>query len=226
MKTSAEGYLPWYDGSVEMDGVRGTKNRLKMAGDRRANGNILLLVMHTLLLRSHNLYADEIAASNPKFTDDTIFWKARQQNIRLFNAIAFVIYLRSYFPKDNILSQEQFRPEDLEFASNYNVDRDFTLLYRFHSMVSPHIKVVNSTWDTYAKLDIGDTVFNPELLEQYGLDDVIRGLSMTPAKAFGSGYIDSLRNIQYNPTSRYTLDNPERYPQGMDLAVVDIMRAR
>lgn len=48
------------------------------AGDSRCNQMISLIALHILFAREHNRLADELAAMNPHWTDEIIFWETRR----------------------------------------------------------------------------------------------------------------------------------------------------
>lgn len=68
MRQSAGGYLPFMpDGSGSF-----------LAGDVDVNENPLLASLVTLFVREHNYWARELRQIQPLWTDDQLFWKARQ----------------------------------------------------------------------------------------------------------------------------------------------------
>ena len=101
------------DNSLPMN-IRGLPNdnpvarktqRLKLAGDTRANIQFGLTAMHTLWVREHNYIADrmkrvlkqyprKLSAKRKQSDDDYIFWRAR----RLLIAELQVITMEEYLP--------------------------------------------------------------------------------------------------------------------------------
>ncbi len=76
LKTSSGDLLPMNQTGLPNAG--GTADSLFLAGDIRANEQVGLTSMHTLWVREHNRLADEISASNPLFSDETVYQRARE----------------------------------------------------------------------------------------------------------------------------------------------------
>lgn len=67
------------------------------AGDVRGNQHPLLQTFHLLLLRNHNLHAQNLAKVNPKWTDELLFQEARRLNVAEFQHIVYEEYLPLIF---------------------------------------------------------------------------------------------------------------------------------
>src|SRR5262249_39692083 len=53
-------------------------DQLFVAGDVRANENIEITALHTLFLREHNRWADQIHAAHPNLDDEAVYQLARR----------------------------------------------------------------------------------------------------------------------------------------------------
>ena len=62
-------------------------------GDPRVNEQTVLAMLHTIMIRNHNLIASQLGALNPHWTDETIFQETRNINIALFQHITFNEFL-------------------------------------------------------------------------------------------------------------------------------------
>ena len=91
LKTSDGDLLPFNEAGLPNAG--GTSDTLFLAGDVRANENAALTAMHTLFVREHNRLADEIAAANPRLSDEQIYQQARRIVTAEIQAITYNEFL-------------------------------------------------------------------------------------------------------------------------------------
>lgn len=80
MRQSTGGYLPIVNGSF-------------LAGDVDVNENPQLASLVTLFVREHNFWARELRQLQPLWTDDDLFWKARQYVLVEIQRITFEEWL-------------------------------------------------------------------------------------------------------------------------------------
>ncbi|MCA9222650.1 MAG: hypothetical protein KDA71_20125, partial [Planctomycetales bacterium] len=104
LKTSDGGVvgalLPRNDLATFPDGMLENENNgqhdpadLFAAGDVRANDNVQLLALHTLMVREHNRRADELAAADPTMTGDELYEAARRWVGALLQQITYNEFL-------------------------------------------------------------------------------------------------------------------------------------
>src|SRR5690606_14028855 len=125
---------PYNDGTQTNAG--GNDVTLLVAGDERINETTSLACFHTLFVREHNRLADEIAAANPKWTDEEIYQRARALVIAQVQKIHFEDFLPSLFGEANIPPYQGYDPN-----VNPTMATEFSsAAYRVgHTMLSPII---------------------------------------------------------------------------------------
>ena len=88
-------------------------SRLRAAGTPFVNYTPETLMVHTLFVRNHNLLAQQYAAANPDWDDETLFQEARRWNVATMQRITDREFLAP------ILGKPVFPP-----YSGYNADID------------------------------------------------------------------------------------------------------
>lgn len=68
-----------------------------VAGDVRVNQQPILQAYHLLYLRSHNIFATNLAKVNPNWSDERLFQEARRLNIAIYQHITYEEYLPLIF---------------------------------------------------------------------------------------------------------------------------------
>ncbi|XP_036904649.1 thyroid peroxidase [Sturnira hondurensis] len=156
-----------------------------LAGDSRASEVLSLTALHTLWLREHNRLAAALKALNPHWSADTTYQEAR----KVVGALHQIITLRDYVPK--ILGPEAFeqhvgRYEGYDPTVDPTVSNVFsTAAFRFgHAMVHPLVRRLDARFqEQLPRLLLRDAFFSPwRLLKEGGVDPLLRGLLVQPAK--------------------------------------------
>ncbi|CAG5923318.1 unnamed protein product [Menidia menidia] len=158
-----------------------------LAGDDRANENIGLASLHTLMLREHNRLARALKQLNPHWGGERLYQEARKIMGGYLQVITFRDYLL-HIVGPGILSQ------DLSTYPGYdeNVDPSIsnvfaTAAYRFaHLMVQPFMFRLDENYQNhrdYPTQLLHRTMFTPwRITFEGGLDPIIRGLVGRQAK--------------------------------------------
>jgi hypothetical protein len=198
-----------------MDIVNPNLSKWCVAGDVRANENVLLTVMHTLFMREHNRQCDLLADSNPDWDDEQLYQEARRRVGAIIQAITF----EEWLPNFGILLPEYtgYNPE-----VNPNMMTVFSVAaYRLgHTMLSSNIMRMDENCHTMPQghTTLKDVFFEPlVILESGGIEPFIKGMSAQSMQQIDCKMIDDVRNFLFGPPGS---------GMGMDLAAINIQRGR
>ncbi|GIY20735.1 peroxidasin [Caerostris darwini] len=156
-----------------------------LAGDVRANEQLGLLSMHTLWMREHNRIAKELFNYNRHWDNDKIYHEAR----KIVGAIMQHITYSHWLPK--ILGKEGYAK--LGPYKGYNPDVNPTISNVFataalrfgHTLINPELLRLNESFKPIPEghIPLRKAFFAPfRLLEEGGIDPLMRGLVFAPAK--------------------------------------------
>ena len=202
LRISDEGYLPT-DNQGDL-----------LAGDIRAAENIALTSMHTLFVREHNRLAGNISADNPELSDEEIYQQARKIVIAQLQSITYNEYLPALLGEDTLPEYEGYDSSvDPSIANEFS-----TAAFRFgHSTLNETIGFYgNDGLDTEDAVALADAFFNPSLLEESGIDSVLKAGASTLSQETDLEVVDSLRNFLFGQPGS----------GGFDLVALNIQRGR
>lgn len=225
LKVSAGNLLPFntetglledpvdHDAPEMEDGV-GLSEKLFVAGDVRANENVLLLSFHTLFVREHNRVCDELKEEHPDWTDEELYQHARKIVGGLIQSITF----EEWLPAMGVhLSDYQGYQENV----NPTLTNVFTAAaFRLgHTLLNSQILRVDDegAFLPGGTLFLRDVFFNPmELINSGGLDPFLKGMATQIQQEFDGKIVDDVRNFLFGPPGA----------GGLDLASININRGR
>ena len=182
------------------------RDDLFVAGDVRANENLALTVAHTLWVREHNYWADNIRALEPSLDGDTVFEMARTVVRAELQKIVFDEFLPSLIGEDAIPPYEGYKSYVDPRLENIVT----ACAFRFHSMVGPSLlrNYGNGTSDF---LPLEETFFSPSTLEGTGgIDPFLRGLTTNVCEDIDPFMVSSLRNHLFSDQHDLMAINVER----------------
>ncbi|MDH3652798.1 MAG: hypothetical protein OEN21_00880 [Myxococcales bacterium] len=194
----------------------GTGPELFLAGDVRANEQVALTAMHTLFLREHNRLAAEIATNNPALTGEEIYQEAR----RIVGALMQVITYNEFLPA--LLGPNALNPyTGYRWSTSPAIMNEFsTAIYRFgHSALSPTLLRLDAAGNEIPSghLLLRQAFFRPDrLVNEGGIEPILRGLASQPCSAIDTELVDDVRNFLFGPPGS----------GGFDLASLNIQRGR
>ncbi len=225
LKTSTGNLLPYSTISSEIDGAddidapfmgndTGTDAKLFVAGDVRANENVLLTAYHTLFVREHNRICDELILQHPDWQDEDVYQHAR----KIVGGILQRITFDEWLPAMGV---------HLEPYAGYNPQADPAIFNGFaaaafrlgHTLLNGNLLVMDEEGNERPEgpMQLRDAFFNPvALVENGGLDPFFRGMGAQVQQEMDAKVVDDVRNFLFGPPGA----------GGLDLAAININRGR
>lgn len=214
LRTSNDNLLPFNSYGFENLGSNGSE--LFLAGDPRANQNIILIALHTLFVREHNFWCNIIQSVKPDLTDCQIYNQARAMVIAEIQAITYKEFLPALLGPDPLPAYSGYNPN-----INPTVSNEFaTAIYcAYHSMQNKEVLRIGSDLEVISQgnLSLSKSYFNvPAVIFEGNIDPILRGLCYQQAERIDLFIVDELRNsYSFSPVK-----------SRVDLAAIDIQRGR
>lgn len=187
-----------------------------LAGDVRANENVLLTAMHTLWVREHNWQVARYRALYPGASGDELYELARRWVGAELQAITYEEWLPILLGSAGVEAYRGYDPA--QSAGIYNAFS--TACFRFgHSLLSPRLQRLEVGLQSTAQgeLALRDAFFSPAALEQSGgLEPLLRGAARQTCQELDPFVVDEVRNFLFGPPGS----------GGLDLAALNIQRGR
>ena len=189
-------------------------NELFLAGDVRANENVELTAIHSLLVREHNQIASAIAAANRSLNDEQIFQMARRIIVAELQAITYNEFLPALLGPNALRSYFGYRPD-----VNAGIATEFsTAAFRIgHTLINDDVEFLdNDANPIREELALADAFFNPAAVKEAGPDPVLKYLATDNAREVDTQLVPGLRNFLFGAPGA----------GGFDLASLNIQRGR
>lgn len=214
LRTSAGNLLPFNEDGLSNAGGPGAN--LFLAGDVRANEQVGLMTMHTLFVREHNRLVGEFSARQPELSGDQLYQRAR----RVVAAQLQVITYKEFLP---LLLGEQA----ITAYQGYSANLDASIANLFsaaafrlgHSMLSAEVLRLDAQGNAIDQgpLALRNAFFAPEeLINNQGIEPVLRGLAGQVCQRIDAQVVDDVRNFLFGAPGA----------GGFDLAALNIQRGR
>ena len=225
LKSSTGNFLPYNtingeyetvvdENAPEMDDATGQLTKFFVAGDVRANENVVLTSFHTLMMREHNRLCDEIKLEHPSWGDELIYQHARRT---VGGLIATVTY-EEWLPDMGIYLEDYFG-----YDQNINpaISNEFSAAaFRMgHTLLSGTIQRMDMEGNTIPEgnLSLRDAFFQPTVLAAGGgIDPIFKGMATQVQQDMDGKVVDDVRNFLFGPAGA----------GGLDLAAINIARGR
>jgi peroxidase len=189
-------------------------NQLFLAGDIRANENPELLSLHALFIREHNRIAAEAAKRHPDWSDDALYQYARRIVIAELQKITYDEFLPAVLGTSPLPAYKGYRAD-----VNPSIATEFsTAAFRVgHSMLGDDIEFLDSDGnDIRDAMLLRDSFFNPSVVNQTGIDPILKYLASDNAQEIDTKVVDDVRNFLFGAPGQ----------GGFDLASLNIQRGR
>ena len=210
-----------------------------VAGDVRANEQLGLIAVHTLLVREHNRLAAELlerltvtmeAALVDKlneFSADFIneYPNATQDEIR--DEFIYQSARKVVTAEIQAITYNEFLPlligNSLEAYSGYNSSIDAQISTEFanaayrvgHTLLNDQLLRVDANQNIVSTTSLADAFFDPAEVQTNGIDTLLQGLIFQDAQEIDNLLVDGVRNFLFPAGGG-----------GLDLASVNIQRGR
>lgn len=154
-----------------------------VCGDVRCSENGVLVMMHSLFLREHNRWCDEL---NQDWTEEQRFWKARSLVVAIIQKITYEEWLPTLFGNQRHL----LYGSQLELGTGTRISTEFsTAAYRFgHSQIA----------DKVGRFFLADMFHRPEFVFYVGIDELTRLVLRQHAEKVDDKAVDGLRNFLFS----------------------------
>jgi len=224
LKTSAGDMLPYNTDNYEADGQNDSgaphmenenpfNNLLFVAGDARANEQPLLVGFHTLFVREHNRLCDELAVTNPTWTDEQLYQHARKMIGGFLQSIVYNEWLPTIGV--HLPAYSGYDPAVYPNATNVFSGAAFRL---GHTLLNSNIQMMEDDGTHMGSVTLAQAFFNPQLVNDRGLDRFLKGMAQQVEQKMDGKVVDDVRNFLFGP--------PQLGLGGLDLAAININRGR
>lgn len=214
LKTSAGNLLPYNTAGLP-NAPTSDDPTLFIGGDIRANEQSGLTAMHTLFMREHNYWAQQMAIQFPDADGDELYERARAIVAAEMQSITFNEFLPVLLGEDALGPYAGYNPMMEPMIANEFA----TAAYRVgHTMLSPTLLRLEATDQTVAEgnLPLRNAFFNPSNIADHGIDGILRGLASQKAQEIDAYVVDDIRNFLFGAPGS----------GGFDLASLNIQRGR
>ncbi|PSN56140.1 hypothetical protein C0J52_03325 [Blattella germanica] len=217
-------YLPQTDKPMQHCQVTSNTSACYKSGDMRVNLHPQLTVMHTLWYREHNRIAEELAALNPQWDDETLFQESRRIVIAQMQHITYKEWMplvigSKYLKKLGLEMKNKGFSSDFSDEINPGVSNSFaTAAMKFRlSMVDGNVGLYNEDRTTSKNLKLRNHFNKPETIEEEEhFDSLVRGLATQSSQRNDLFFSNDLTQMLYKEDSEF----------GMDVVSLDIQRGR
>ena len=216
MATSAGNLLPFNTAGLPNanDAHILPNSQLFLAGDVRANENVELTSLQTLFVREHNHQAGLLAAAHPTWTDEQLYQGARAIVIAEIQSITYNEFLPALLGNGALTPYRGYKA-----WVNPGIANEFsTAAFRFgHSAVGNDVDFMDNDGNEVAdEMSFAQVFFNPPVLQQTGIDPILKYLASNDMQEIDTHVVDPLRNFLFGAPGQ----------GGMDLASLNIQRGR
>lgn len=194
----------------KLDNEPGTDNpSLFVAGDHRANENVVLLAIHTIFIREHNRVAKLLrkwvrrkGSYRLLENDEWLFRTAKKIVIAQMQIITFEEFVPAMMGENSLKPYTHYQP---------NVDARISIFhssfaYRWGHSSVPESMEVSDVKGKSSTISLRDMFFNTKMFLGHGVDNLLISAMNTPAEDVDEQLVDSIRDFLFNPRRKGVLD--------------------
>ncbi|XP_046398832.1 peroxidase-like [Ischnura elegans] len=207
--------------------VKSPSEACYLAGDVRVNLHPDLTVLHTLLLRWHNLIAKEFQKLNPTWGDERLYQEARKYCIDAYQHVCYNEWLPALFGKDFMVEHGLLRLDEDHngYVRDYNphippgiINSFTTAAFRYlHSTAQGKLDMVTPARQYFGHLTLSNYYNKPEpLTERNTFHGLVIGSITQPMQAADHYFTSEVNGLLFRGDK----------PFGLDLTSIDIQRQR
>jgi len=215
------GYLATSEGDLLPYNVNGLANaggvseQLFLAGDVRANEQAGLTALHTLFVREHNRLIDQILRENSALSGEQAYQRARSIIAAQMQVITYQEFLPLLLGENALPPYSGYQADtDARIANSFS-----TAAYRFgHSLLSTQLLRLDENMEVIeaGNLPLRNAFFSPSVIEDTGIDPLLRGLASQVCQELDTYEVDDIRNFLFGAPGS----------DGFDLVSLNIQRGR
>ncbi|XP_045119101.1 peroxidase-like [Portunus trituberculatus] len=196
-----------------------------LAGDPRANEQVLLTSLHTILVRQHNTLAIDLKDLNPSWQDEQLFQEARRILVAQLQHITYQEYVPSVLGPRFMRHLHLSPKTDGQHTSDYNprmsasIANEFAAAaYRFgHSQIQGLVRQVDGARKNINFGQLSSITFNPFSLYVNGeMARYLRGETSQKAAAVDTYFSPQVTGQLFRGKAK----------TGIDLVAINIQRGR
>ncbi|XP_023726192.2 lactoperoxidase-like [Cryptotermes secundus] len=196
-----------------------------LAGDNRANENMALAVLHTMLVRVHNQIASELSQINSLWDDEKLYQETRHIVAAMVQHITYTEFLPMLLGKE-AMEKYDLLPKSKGYWGGYDPNVDVTIpsafmtaAFRFgHSLLPNVLERWSPNHVRIGVQRLSEVLKRPfDLYKPGWYDQYVIGLINQVAQAMDDGVTQEVTNHLFQQPS---------HGYGMDLASLNLQRAR
>jgi hypothetical protein len=185
-----------------------------VSGDIRVNEQPILTGLHTLFMREHNRYCDELLLAHPEWSDEEVYQAARKWVGAHIQSIAY----KEWLPALGVTLAPYAGYDEDAYPNIMNVFS--AAAFRLgHTQINGELIRLDATGNTIPEgnMSLQAAFFNPSvLIDEGGIEPLFQGMATQVQQRFDTQVIDDLRNFLFGAPGA----------GGLDLAAININRGR
>jgi len=198
---------------LDLDGI----GNYFIAGDGRANENVMLTSIHTIWARNHNFWVDKLMAeTGGVWSQEEYFQAARIMNVAEYQRVVFLEFAGALAGglDGNPATDFDHGFDAYDPTVNAAISVEFSqAVYRLgHSMLNETVSYVDQTTGELEEISLVQAFLTPSTVVNIGVDALLQGQLSVTHQAIDTDVVNALRN--------------QLVGQPLDLAALNIYRGR